>query len=367
MTSLYGVWQTDPWTAPRAEGGRVPRNERGNVECPPLVAALPGGTVHLVLPAAAAVARTLEIDVAPALVGFEMQGGRMVPKIEGVVVCEVGTSRGPAWGPADGETMPRGGLRCLCAAKRRLRGPFGSIAHSRRPSAPNILGVLGVWPASGGLRACVSAMQRARTVTERTKYIPLTRFPFPFSCTVYRHHRHRRRQEFAELLEAACLEREGERRRREAEKRLAEGRAAWVRLLTGLRTRLKLQQQYEQPAVAATAAAGLGQPGPSSSSQPQAAAARGGKQQTKSAGGKRSNKGDAASGKAKAPPPPTACEQHGLSAAPLLAPSGAPGGPGEATAAEGQGGPAAAAAAPTAWPSSAPGSAAPMYADVEEF
>jgi hypothetical protein len=37
----------------------------------------------------APVCRSLGIDYAPALVGFEVQGGRMVPRIRGVVVCEV--------------------------------------------------------------------------------------------------------------------------------------------------------------------------------------------------------------------------------------------------------------------------------------
>lgn len=32
--------------------------------------------------------RSLDIDYAPALTGFELQGGRSVPKIDGVVVCE---------------------------------------------------------------------------------------------------------------------------------------------------------------------------------------------------------------------------------------------------------------------------------------
>ncbi|GLI64108.1 hypothetical protein VaNZ11_007283 [Volvox africanus] len=87
--NLYGRWQTDEWIPPVAERGIVPKNERGNVECPPLVPALPSGTVHITLgPGLGGVCRTLGIDYAPGLVGFEVQGGRMVPKVEGVVVCE---------------------------------------------------------------------------------------------------------------------------------------------------------------------------------------------------------------------------------------------------------------------------------------
>lgn len=40
-TRLYGRWQTAPWVPPTAEGGQVPKNERGNVLCPPLAFSLP--------------------------------------------------------------------------------------------------------------------------------------------------------------------------------------------------------------------------------------------------------------------------------------------------------------------------------------
>ncbi|GFR39985.1 hypothetical protein Agub_g518, partial [Astrephomene gubernaculifera] len=87
--NLYGKWQTNAWEPPTAVDGIVPKNERGNVECPPLVPCLPRRTVHLTLgPGLGAICRTLGLDYAPALVGFEVQGGRMVPTIEGVVVCE---------------------------------------------------------------------------------------------------------------------------------------------------------------------------------------------------------------------------------------------------------------------------------------
>jgi xeroderma pigmentosum group C-complementing protein len=39
---LYGRWQTDEWVR-KAEGGKVPKNERGNVEVPPLAKAMPLG------------------------------------------------------------------------------------------------------------------------------------------------------------------------------------------------------------------------------------------------------------------------------------------------------------------------------------
>lgn len=49
VTKLYGDWQTEEWIPPKAKNGKVPKNEHGNVLCPPLAFALPrvGGS-HLV-------------------------------------------------------------------------------------------------------------------------------------------------------------------------------------------------------------------------------------------------------------------------------------------------------------------------------
>lgn len=62
------------------------QNERGQVEvwsekC------LPPGTVHLRLPRSALVAKRLEIDFAPAMVGFDFRNARCVPMFDGIVVC----------------------------------------------------------------------------------------------------------------------------------------------------------------------------------------------------------------------------------------------------------------------------------------
>ncbi|WOG84454.1 hypothetical protein DCAR_0103637 [Daucus carota subsp. sativus] len=85
-TSLYGKWQTEPLQLPHAVNGIVPRNERGQVDvwsekC------LPPGTVHLRFPGLVPIAKRLEIDFAPAMVGFEFRNGRSVPVYEGIVVC----------------------------------------------------------------------------------------------------------------------------------------------------------------------------------------------------------------------------------------------------------------------------------------
>ncbi|KAL8246727.1 hypothetical protein R6Q59_007943 [Mikania micrantha] len=84
--SLYGKWQTEPLCLPSAENGIVPKNERGQVDlwsekC------LPPGTVHLGFPRIFAIAKKLEIDYAPAMVGFDFRNGRSIPVYNGIVVC----------------------------------------------------------------------------------------------------------------------------------------------------------------------------------------------------------------------------------------------------------------------------------------
>ncbi|XVF31671.1 hypothetical protein REPUB_Repub17cG0011500 [Reevesia pubescens] len=83
---LYGKWQLEPLHLPHAVDGIVPKNERGQVDvwsekC------LPPGTVHLRLPRVFSVAKRLEIDYAPAMVGFEFRNGRAAPVFDGIVVC----------------------------------------------------------------------------------------------------------------------------------------------------------------------------------------------------------------------------------------------------------------------------------------
>ncbi len=41
VTKMYGRWQTQQWEVPIAVGGVVPKNDRGNVHCPPLASELP--------------------------------------------------------------------------------------------------------------------------------------------------------------------------------------------------------------------------------------------------------------------------------------------------------------------------------------
>lgn len=64
------------------------------MQVPPLAHSLPEGTVHLQYPGLGPICRQLGFDFAPALVGFEPQAGRMLPKLDGVVVCTVGGGLG---------------------------------------------------------------------------------------------------------------------------------------------------------------------------------------------------------------------------------------------------------------------------------
>ena len=85
---LYGEWQTEPWTPPSAVGGVVPKNDRGNVDLYGN-ALPPPGTVHVNLPRVSKTAKLMNIDYAPALVGFEYKaGGKTLPLFNGIVVCE---------------------------------------------------------------------------------------------------------------------------------------------------------------------------------------------------------------------------------------------------------------------------------------
>ncbi|XP_045603640.1 DNA repair protein complementing XP-C cells [Procambarus clarkii] len=84
---LFGEWQVEDYEPPVAAGGKVPRNEYGNVE---LFKArmLPKGCVHIPIAGLNRVARKLNIDCAPAMVGFDFHSGWTHPVYEGYVICE---------------------------------------------------------------------------------------------------------------------------------------------------------------------------------------------------------------------------------------------------------------------------------------
>jgi xeroderma pigmentosum group C-complementing protein len=86
MQGLYSRDQTQWIIPPPIVDGVIPKNAFGNMDCyvPSMV---PEGAVHIRLRGTAKVARTLGIDYAEAVVGFDFGAQRAVPVIEGVVVA----------------------------------------------------------------------------------------------------------------------------------------------------------------------------------------------------------------------------------------------------------------------------------------
>lgn len=84
---LFGYWQVEDYVPPHAVDGKVPRNEYGNVEMyKPCM--LPSGTVHIQIPGLNRIARKLNVDCAPAVVGWEFHCGGSHPILDGFIVCE---------------------------------------------------------------------------------------------------------------------------------------------------------------------------------------------------------------------------------------------------------------------------------------
>uniref|UniRef100_A0A2C9KIW0 Rad4 beta-hairpin domain-containing protein n=1 Tax=Biomphalaria glabrata TaxID=6526 RepID=A0A2C9KIW0_BIOGL len=84
---LFGEWQTEIYMAPPAFNGKVPKNDYGNVELfKPWM--LPKGTVHIKGQGMNRVAKKLNIDIAPAMIGWDHHCGCSVPLMDGWVVCE---------------------------------------------------------------------------------------------------------------------------------------------------------------------------------------------------------------------------------------------------------------------------------------
>lgn len=84
---LFGLWQTEEYIPPPAVDGKVPRNAYGNIELfkPSM---LPAGTVYLKVPGLNKVAKKLNMDCVPAMVGWDSHCGFSHPVLEGFVVCE---------------------------------------------------------------------------------------------------------------------------------------------------------------------------------------------------------------------------------------------------------------------------------------
>jgi len=84
---VFGYWQTKVYTPPPVIDGKVQRNEYGNVELfqPSM---LPKGACHIQLPGIYKIAKLLDIDCAPAMMGWDFSCGHCHPVIDGIVTAE---------------------------------------------------------------------------------------------------------------------------------------------------------------------------------------------------------------------------------------------------------------------------------------
>ena len=85
-TGLYAAFQTAPYEAPPIINGRVPKNAYGNLDIyvPSMV---PRGGVHLPYPEAARAAKTIGVDYADAVTGFEFKGRHGTAVVNGIVAA----------------------------------------------------------------------------------------------------------------------------------------------------------------------------------------------------------------------------------------------------------------------------------------
>ncbi|EME30110.1 nucleotide excision repair complex subunit XPC-like protein isoform 1 [Galdieria sulphuraria] len=86
-TELFGIWQTEPFTPPSVENGKVPKNKRGQVDLWSK-SHLPQGCIHVRYSNAAMIAKRLSLDYAPAMIGFDIHQGRSVPILDGIVIAK---------------------------------------------------------------------------------------------------------------------------------------------------------------------------------------------------------------------------------------------------------------------------------------
>lgn len=86
MEALYSVDQTELFRPPPVENGEIPKNVYGNIDLytPSMI---PPGSVYLRHPNIWRAAKTLEIDFADAVTGFDYKNRRVSPRKEGIVVA----------------------------------------------------------------------------------------------------------------------------------------------------------------------------------------------------------------------------------------------------------------------------------------
>ena len=84
---VFGHWQTEIYSPPPVVDGKIQRNEYGNIELfqPSM---LPKGACHIQLPGIHRIAKLLDIDFAPAMMGWDFSSGYCHPVIDGIVTAE---------------------------------------------------------------------------------------------------------------------------------------------------------------------------------------------------------------------------------------------------------------------------------------
>lgn len=138
--ALFGEWQTVPLVIEECKDGKVPRNERGQVDLWS-EEHLPKGAAHVDNRFAASVASSLGFDFAPAMTGFELRRGRSVPKFDGIVIAQENAAvvmdaarekEREAWKRAEKiarqeEERRRRQLRKAEAIKEKVRKKYGGM------------------------------------------------------------------------------------------------------------------------------------------------------------------------------------------------------------------------------------------------
>ena len=85
-TPLYAEFQTDVYVPPEVVRGKVPRNVYGNLDVY-VSSMIPAGAVHVRHPAAARAAKTLGVDYADAVTGFDFKGRQGTAVLNGIVTA----------------------------------------------------------------------------------------------------------------------------------------------------------------------------------------------------------------------------------------------------------------------------------------
>ena len=85
-TGLYAEFQTEVYVPPEVVDGRVPRNAYGNLDVY-IPSMIPAGAIYVRHPLAAQASKTLGLDYADAVTGFDFKGRQGTAIVNGVVVA----------------------------------------------------------------------------------------------------------------------------------------------------------------------------------------------------------------------------------------------------------------------------------------